>query len=212
MTAEEFFSNNRKTASLPRKYNRADVDLYFVERPELAIKRFVAIGGEAAGFLASLGIARAAALLDPETWTSSGKSASRAAVIKSDSRRLTRLLSKLGPTFVKLGQVLATREDLVGPVLAEALQELQESAPPFDDATARGIIAEELGKDLETVFEYLSSKPVAAASLGQVYLGRLRTSGQVVAVKVENEICSLPFFVHHFCFVWFVPVCSRVKT
>lgn len=92
-------------------------------------------------------------------------------------------VSDLGPLWVKLGQTLAVRPDVVGPRLAAALSGLQESAPPFPTATAAHIIQQELGAPPAQLFAWWSG-PVAAASLGQVYQAALKADGSVVAVKV----------------------------
>jgi aarF domain-containing kinase len=94
-------------------------------------------------------------------------------------------LSSLGPTFVKLGQTLSTREDLVGVEIARALADLQMAAPPFSDSVAYDVISHELGASPAVKYQTLSKKHVAAASLGQVYKGTT-LSGEKVAVKVQR--------------------------
>jgi aarF domain-containing kinase len=101
------------------------------------------------------------------------------------SDELCSFLSSLGPTFVKLGQTLSTREDLVGRDIARALADLQMAAPPFDDDIAYDVISQELGASPKAKFQTLSEQHVAAASLGQVYKGTIRT-GEAVAVKVQR--------------------------
>lgn len=94
-------------------------------------------------------------------------------------------LVKLGPCFIKVGQSLSTRPDLVGADMAKIFAELQDSLPPFPTTQAIAIIEEELGRPLNEVFSYLSEEPVAAASFGQVYKGRT-VDAQEVAVKVQR--------------------------
>lgn len=96
---------------------------------------------------------------------------------------LVRALTALGPAYIKFGQTLATRPDVVGPELAEQLRYLQDKLPPFSRATALRVIAEELETPVETVFEDVSD-PVAAASLAQVHSARLVDGGAKVAIKV----------------------------
>jgi predicted unusual protein kinase regulating ubiquinone biosynthesis (AarF/ABC1/UbiB family) len=103
------------------------------------------------------------------------------------SSQVQHLLSDLGPLWVKLGQTLAVRPDVVGPALATALSGLQESAPPFINSTAAAILQEELGAPPSEVFAWWSEKPVAAASLGQVYQAKTH-GGTVVAVKVRRQL------------------------
>ncbi len=99
--------------------------------------------------------------------------------------RIRLALEELGPTFIKLGQLLSTRPDLVPPSLAEELAKLQDKVPPFSFAEVKEIIESEFKKPLEVVFSFFEEKPIAAASLGQVHRARLKT-GEEVAVKVQR--------------------------
>jgi len=96
---------------------------------------------------------------------------------------LTRALTALGPAYIKFGQILSTRPDIVGEELAEQLKYLQDKLPPFGMEDARKAIAAELGAPVETLFDSFS-EPVAAASIAQVHKARVVDSGQEVAVKV----------------------------
>ena len=95
-------------------------------------------------------------------------------------------LTSLGPLFVKLGQNLANRPDLVEEDLMEELTRLQDRVPPFPSAEAFAIIAEDAGKPLDQVFQRITPEPVAAASIGQVYKATLVDSlgGHEVAIKI----------------------------
>ncbi|OWU85816.1 2-octaprenylphenol hydroxylase [Oceanicola sp. 22II-s10i] len=95
----------------------------------------------------------------------------------------TRALTALGPAYIKFGQILSTRPDLVGDDLAVQLRVLQDKLPPFPMAQARKAIEEELDRPLEAVFSEFSP-PVAAASIAQVHKARLVETGEEVAVKV----------------------------
>jgi predicted unusual protein kinase regulating ubiquinone biosynthesis (AarF/ABC1/UbiB family) len=99
--------------------------------------------------------------------------------------QLRELLTRLGPTFIKVGQALSTRPDLIRKDFLEELIKLQDQLPPFDNAIAYKIIETELDRPINESFSELSPHPVAAASLGQVYRGRLIT-GEEVAVKVQR--------------------------
>ncbi|MGK7931143.1 MAG: ABC1 kinase family protein [Microcystaceae cyanobacterium] len=98
---------------------------------------------------------------------------------------LREMLTELGPTYIKVGQALSTRPDLVPPVYLDELTTLQDQLPSFPNEVAYGFIEEELGQSPQAIYAELSEKPIAAASLGQVYKGRLKT-GEKVAVKVQR--------------------------
>ena len=95
--------------------------------------------------------------------------------------QLKELLTKLGPAYIKIGQALSTRPDLVSPAYLEELTRLQDQIPPFANEIAYQFIEEELGDRPENIYAELSPEPIAAASLGQVYKGKLKT-GETVAV------------------------------
>ncbi|WP_375688088.1 2-polyprenylphenol 6-hydroxylase [Pseudooceanicola sp. LIPI14-2-Ac024] len=96
---------------------------------------------------------------------------------------VTRALTALGPAYIKFGQILSTRPDLVGNELAVQLRVLQDKLPPFSQAEARRAVESELGCPLESVYSEFS-EPVAAASIAQVHRARLAETGEEVAVKV----------------------------
>ena len=96
---------------------------------------------------------------------------------------VTRALTALGPAYIKFGQTLATRPDIVGDEMARQLKYLQDQLPPFGQAQARAMIEAELGVPLDEVFSAFS-EPVAAASIAQVHKARLMMDGREVAVKV----------------------------
>ncbi len=94
-----------------------------------------------------------------------------------------RALQALGPAYIKFGQILSTRPDLVGGELATQLRVLQDKLPPFPVEVAKSAIAEELGRPVDALFDDFSA-PVAAASIAQVHKARLRETGEAVAIKV----------------------------
>ncbi|KAL3145629.1 hypothetical protein ABBQ32_003173 [Trebouxia sp. C0010 RCD-2024] len=100
--------------------------------------------------------------------------------------QLRELLTKLGPSFVKVGQALSSRPDLLPKEYLEVLSDLQDRLQPFPTTLAMAVIEQELQASIGDVFSQLSAEPVAAASLGQVYKGVLRSTGEVVAVKVQR--------------------------
>ncbi|MCW9682021.1 AarF/ABC1/UbiB kinase family protein [Dolichospermum planctonicum UHCC 0167] len=109
-------------------------------------------------------------------------------LVKNEQRRaiqLRELLTKLGPAYIKIGQALSTRPDLVPPVYLEELTKLQDQLPAFPNEIAYQFIEEELGAPPTEIYAELSAQPIAAASLGQVYKGKLKT-GEEVAIKVQR--------------------------
>ncbi|MBS1789256.1 MAG: AarF/ABC1/UbiB kinase family protein [Acidobacteria bacterium] len=98
---------------------------------------------------------------------------------------LVRQLLKLGPTFIKIGQSISTRADLLPLAYIKELSKLQDSVPAFPNDVAMQIIEHELGKPVDALFAEIEPEPIAAASLGQVYRGKLH-SGETVAIKVQR--------------------------
>ncbi len=96
---------------------------------------------------------------------------------------VTRALTALGPAYIKFGQILSTRPDVVGDELATQLQVLQDKLPPFSIELAKGMVAQELGHPVEEMFSAFS-EPVAAASIAQVHKACRADTGEEVAVKV----------------------------
>ncbi|NES82451.1 MAG: AarF/ABC1/UbiB kinase family protein [Moorea sp. SIO2B7] len=120
---------------------------------------------------------------------------------KNQQRRaiwLRHTLTRLGATFIKSGQILSIRPDLIPPIYLEELTNLQDQLPPFANELAYDLIESELGCPYSQIYPVLSPKPVAAASLGQVYKGQLK-SGEIVAVKVQRphlrEYISLDIYI-----------------
>jgi predicted unusual protein kinase regulating ubiquinone biosynthesis (AarF/ABC1/UbiB family) len=122
--------------------------------------------------------------LDFRGWIK-GEEKSREAKLRVQAQKLSDRLLSLGPTFIKIGQSLGTRADLLPIPYIDELSKLQDKVPAFSNQTAFAIIKKELGQAPESLFAEISSDPIAAASLGQVYRGRLK-SGEDVAIKVQR--------------------------
>ena len=101
-------------------------------------------------------------------------------------RRVREAITEIGTSFVKLGQILSTRPDIVGLELAEELSQLQSQTPADDAVTIHAVIAKELGQPVETLFHDFTDKPLASASIGQVHRATLHDGTQVV-VKVQHS-------------------------
>ncbi|WP_017315962.1 ABC1 kinase family protein [Mastigocladopsis repens] len=122
--------------------------------------------------------------------------------------QLRQLLTRLGPTFIKVGQALSTRPDLIRKDYLDELVKLQDQLPPFDSVLAYKIIETQLERSIDEIFSELSPTPVAAASLGQVYRGRLH-SGEEVAVKVQRPnlrpVLTLDLYLMRWAAGWLGP-------
>lgn len=154
-----------------KQYNPEAIARYFRYRPWLAWGRLLVIIWSFVGFIFSL---------KWDEWQEQ--------VTENQGQRaieLRNLLTRLGPTFIKVGQALSTRPDLIRKDFLAELVKLQDQLPPFDNGLAYQIIETELDRSIGEIFRDLSPRPVAAASLGQVYHGHL-VSGEEVAVKVQR--------------------------
>jgi ubiquinone biosynthesis protein len=114
--------------------------------------------------------------LSPATWFERRKGGPR-------GERIRLALEELGPIFVKFGQALSTRRDLLPPDVADELAKLQDRVPPFPGAEARAIVERAYGRSVAEVFERFDEQPLAAASIAQVHTAKLR-SGEEVVLKV----------------------------
>lgn len=122
--------------------------------------------------------------LDSKGWFGKSRD-SRETRLQRQAVRLRERLIKLGPTFIKMGQMLATRADLLPLDYIKELSQLQDRVPPFSDKRAIEIIESEMGRPIADAFAEISERPIASASLGQVYRATLK-SGEEVAVKVQR--------------------------
>jgi predicted unusual protein kinase regulating ubiquinone biosynthesis (AarF/ABC1/UbiB family) len=177
-----------------KQYNPEAIARYFRYRPWLAWGRLLKILWSFAGFIFSL---------KWDDWQDQ--------VEENQGKRATQLrtlLTRLGPTFIKVGQALSTRPDLIRKDFLAELIKLQDQLPPFDNDLAYQIIETELERSIGEIFRELSPQPVAAASLGQVYRGRL-LSGEEVAVKVQRPnlrpLLSKDLYLMRWAASWLAP-------
>ena len=167
-------------------YDPLAADAFYARRPLAVIKRVLRLASLTSAFNAGI-------LFDWLVLGKMMKDETYSALRNNEPRRAREALdlcNRLGPTFIKLGQALSIRTDIVPEAYALELRKLQDSVPPFDSDDARAVLRRELGVgDLADVFDALSAEPVASASIGQVYRGRLRGvvgGGADVAVKVQR--------------------------
>jgi predicted unusual protein kinase regulating ubiquinone biosynthesis (AarF/ABC1/UbiB family) len=121
------------------------------------------------------------------------------------AEQLRDILTKLGPTYIKAGQALSTRPDLIAPNFLEELIKLQDRLPPFENRIAFAIIESQLDRQVREIYREISPNPIAAASLGQVYRARLY-SGEEVAVKVQRPnllpVLTLDLYLMRWAATW----------
>ncbi|GMY26857.1 Protein kinase [Fagus crenata] len=157
---------------LPLVYEPATISAYWGKRPRAVATRIVQLLSVAGGFLSRL------------AWDVINKKVKENEVARAIELR--EIVTSLGPAYIKLGQALSIRPDILSPVAMTELQKLCDKVPSYPDDVAMALIEEELGQPWQNIYSELSSSPIAAASLGQVYKGRLKENGDLVAVKVQR--------------------------
>ncbi|MGK7917500.1 MAG: ABC1 kinase family protein [Prochloraceae cyanobacterium] len=183
------------------RYDPEVIKAYYRQRPLEVFRRFINIISPLIFFTLSL-------------WWDKlrGKST------QNERRRaieLKEILTNLGPAYIKIGQALSTRPDLIAPTYLEELTQLQDQLPAFPNEVAYRFIEEELGQPPEQIYAELSPNPIAAASLGQVYKGKLKT-GETVAVKVQRpdliDRISLDIYIMRSFASWAQKNVKRVRS
>ncbi|CAM8893389.1 unnamed protein product [Rhodiola kirilowii] len=157
---------------LPMVYDPATISAYWGKRPQAVATRIVQLLSVAGGFLSSL------------IWDLINKKVKENEVARAIELR--DIVTSLGPAYIKLGQALSIRPDILSPAAMVELQKLCDKVPSYPDDIAMELIKEELGKPWQEIYSELSPSPIAAASLGQVYKGKLIENGDMVAVKVQR--------------------------
>ena len=177
-----------------KRYNPEAIAQYYRYRPWLAFWRAFKILWFFAGFILAL---------KWDDWQNSVEQnkLKRAA-------QLREILTRLGPTFIKVGQALSTRPDLIRKDFLDELIKLQDQLPAFEQKIAYQIIETDLGRSIAEIYQEISPQPVAAASLGQVYRGRLY-SGEEVAIKVQRPnlrpTLTLDLYLMRWAAGWLAP-------
>lgn len=177
-----------------RRYDPQVVARYYRYRPWRALWRSLVVIWLFSGFILGL---------KWDEWTQQAERNKGKRAIQ-----LRQLLTRLGPTYIKVGQALSTRPDLIRQDFLEELTKLQDRLPPFSSQTAFAIIEHEIDRSISEVYSEISPAPIAAASLGQVYQARLRT-GEEVAVKVQRPnllpILTLDLYLMRWSASWLEP-------
>ncbi|TYG51480.1 hypothetical protein ES288_D10G261100v1 [Gossypium darwinii] len=176
-----YYQSKKWSKPLPEAYDAEEVADYFSHRPHVVAFRLL----EVFSSFASAAIRIRMAGLKKSLRPGSSKDIDENLSQYNFGMVLKETMLSLGPTFIKVGQSLSTRPDIIGPEISKALSELHDQIPPFPRPLAMKIIEEELGSPIGSFFSYISEEPVAAASFGQVYRG-CTLDGSDVAVKVQR--------------------------
>lgn len=173
------------TTPLPQHYDPDLLAQYFASRPHILASRAIQILFTFLSAVVKMQISKRARLATDATYSNGNSSNGFSDTQYMVGQILKETFLDLGPTFVKVGQSLSTRPDIIGSEICEALAELHERVPPFPREEAMKIIEGEFGCPVSNIFSYVSDEPVAAASFGQVYQGRT-VDGALVAIKVQR--------------------------
>ncbi|XP_057959157.1 uncharacterized protein LOC131151772 [Malania oleifera] len=163
---------DESSESLPLVYDPVSIASYWGKRPRAVATRIIQLLSVAGGFLSRL------------AWDVINKKVEENEVARAIELR--EIVTSLGPAYIKLGQALSIRPDILSPAAMVELQKLCDKVPSFPDDVAMALIEEELGQPWYNMYSELTPSPIAAASLGQVYKGRLKENGDLVAVKVQR--------------------------
>ena len=142
--------------------------------------------------------------------TALARLAARRGVPGRPGERLVAALQTLGPGFIKFGQALSTRPDVIGEAMAQDLSNLQDRLPPFPAAQARATVEAELGAPLDELFSRFDDEPVAAASIAQVHFATT-SEGREVAVKVLRPRIEQAFARDLELFYWLAGLIERAQ-
>lgn len=162
-------------SQLPLEYNPMALKAFFGKRPQIIVKRIFQVTTVAGGVILNGILDKAFKRLEKNP----DLEVQRAAELRD-------IVTSLGPFWIKLGQALSIRPDILSPRAMVELQKLCDKVPSYDSKIAFATIERELGKPVDELFSKITPEPIAAASLGQVYKANLRATGEEVAVKVQR--------------------------
>ncbi len=176
------------SSGLPYEYDPEALQEFFKKRPLTILQRLLQLVSVGGGLAFQLALD---ALL--------GRVKNNPELEIKRAGELRDTITSLGPFYIKIGQALSIRPDVLSPRSMVELQKLCDKVPSYDSKVAFATIEKELGKSVDELFSEITPEPVAAASLGQVYKAKLRSTGETVAVKVQRpavlETVSLDLFL-----------------
>ncbi|XP_022746300.1 uncharacterized protein LOC111296321 isoform X2 [Durio zibethinus] len=176
-----YYQSKEWSKPLPEAYDAEEVVDYFRRRPHVVAFRLLEVFSSFASAAIRIRMSGVKEFLRPGSAKGIDENLSQ----YNFGMVLKETMLSLGPTFIKVGQSLSTRPDIIGPEISKALSELHDQIPPFPRTVAMKIMEEDLGSPIGSFFSYISEEPVAAASFGQVYRGST-LDGFDVAVKVQR--------------------------
>ncbi|KMT17380.1 hypothetical protein BVRB_2g038350 [Beta vulgaris subsp. vulgaris] len=178
-----YFYSMSKTWSrpLPEIYDAEVVSNYFNCRPHIIAFRLLEVFTAFSSAVIKIRASRIRGFINSRSDVDKNTNSSQ----YEFGKILKETMLNLGPTFIKVGQSLSTRPDIIGSEISKALSELHDQIPPFPRAIAMKIVEDEFGAPVSRIFSYISDEPVAAASFGQVYKGTT-FEGSAVAIKVQR--------------------------
>jgi len=172
--------------TLKTDYDPRALREFFSKRPLTVLSRIAQVAGVGGGWVARNVLDKVLGRSSPDL------EVQRAAELRD-------IITSLGPFYIKIGQALSIRPDILSPRSMVELQKLCDKVPSYDSKIAFATIERELGRPVSDIFSEITPEPVAAASLGQVYKATLRETGQIVAVKVQRpgvlETVSLDLYL-----------------
>lgn len=192
------WSRGKKVAEPLRKYDPIAAEKLLFRQPTKWLVRNVQIGFPLALWAAGV-------VYDISTNQEKQNRQNRA-------KQLLSTISGLGPAIIKGGQALSSRSDLMPKEYLDELQKLQDDVPRFKNELALETVERELGVEFDSVFELMGTDPIAAASIGQVYKARVRSNGDLVALKIQRPGCEAIIALDLYVLRWWSGVANVLTT